>query len=45
LSVTLSGDTASLAGLDGVAGGADRETNGSSIDSFQEMDRIIDACQ
>jgi hypothetical protein len=45
LSATLSGDTAAIAGLDGVAGGADQETDGNSIDSFQEMDRIIDACQ
>ena len=45
LSATLSGDTAALAGLDGVAGGVDEETDGNSIDSFREMDRIIDACQ
>ena len=44
LSATLSGDTAAKAGLDGAAGGADAETNGGSIDSFQEMDRIIDSC-
>jgi hypothetical protein len=44
LSATLSGDTAAKAGLDGVAGGADAETDGNDINSFKEMDAIIDTC-
>ena len=44
LSDTLSGDTAAKAGLDGVAGGADAETDGGAIDSIAEMTAIIDTC-
>jgi hypothetical protein len=48
LSATLNADADALKGLDGLSGDAakdaDNETDGDSIDSFQEMDRIIDSC-
>ena len=45
LSATLNGDTAAQAGIDGdAATTADNETDGDSIDSIQEMDKIIDSC-
>jgi prefoldin subunit 5 len=47
LSVTLSGDDAAKAGIDGVAGGAgaaDDETDGGAIDSIAELNAIIDTC-
>jgi hypothetical protein len=44
LSDILNADTAAKAGVDGVAGGADAETNGGTIDSVAEMNFLIDTC-
>ena len=44
LSATLTGDTAAQAGIDGVGGNADDETDGGAIDTIAEMNAIIDSC-
>ena len=44
LSVTLSGDTAAIDGIDGATPTADDETDGGAIDSIAEMNAIIDSC-